>query len=472
MKEILTKYKKWLLPGALFGILMGAALVLLALTQPITIVIDGEMSTVRTTALRVSGILRSAGVFLDEADHVTPPHERFLLNPSGIYIERAHDFLLMTSEDAVTLRSIERMPANLLSESGILLFPQDRVLLNGDMIDPHTTLNRVNGTILLQYQPAVPMTVIIEDFTKTFYTSKPTIGEALEAASVQVTSQDWISEDLMAPVDAGMDVSIRRAKPVKIHLLDSTFTGLTASNTVGEALQDVGITLQNLDYSIPPEDDPLPEDGQITIVRVREEIHLMTDEVAYSNETVLDPDTPLDEVSVVESGQVGIFATRDRIRYAGGEEVWRDAQENWQASEAQDGVLGYGTQAVVRTAVVDGQEIEYWRKISVYATSYSPCRCGLPDGACCYGSASGLPTQKGLIAVTPNWFNMMRLQPVFVQGYGRGVIGNVGGGAKYFNHYWIDLGYSDDDYVSWHHWTTMYFLTPVPEWYPAILPWP
>jgi hypothetical protein len=83
-----------------------------------------------------------------------------------------------------------------------------------------------------------------------------------------------------------------------------------------------------------------------------------------------------------------------------------------------------------------------------------------------------LPTQKGLIAVTPNWFNMMKFQQVYVQGYGHGVIGNVGGGARYFEHYWIDLGFSDDDYQSWHHWTTMYFLTPVPAWYPVILTWP
>jgi resuscitation-promoting factor RpfB len=188
---------------------------------------------------------------------------------------------------------------------------------------------------------------------------------------------------------------------------------------------------------------------------------------------VIDPDTPLDQVTVIEPGQLGIYATRERIRFTEDEEIWRDGQESWQASEARDGVLGYGSQAVVQTAVVDGQEIEYWRKISVYATWYSPCNCGTSDGRCCFGSASGIPSGRGNIAVTPNWFNMMRLQSVFVQGYGRGFIGNVGGGARYFNHYWIDLGYDDDNTPPGSMgWTTMYFLTPIPAWYPAILPWP
>jgi hypothetical protein len=33
--------------------------------------------------------------------------------------------------------------------------------------------------------------------------------------------------------------------------------------------------------------------------------------------------------------------------------------------------------------------------------------------------------------------------------------------------YWIDVAYSNEDYVGWHRYTTLYFLTPVP----ADVPW-
>ena len=41
-----------------------------------------------------------------------------------------------------------------------------------------------------------------------------------------------------------------------------------------------------------------------------------------------------------------------------------------------------------------------------------------------------------------------------------GTIEDVGGGLP--DRHWIDLGYSDDDWVGWGGWMTIYFLTPVP----------
>jgi 3D (Asp-Asp-Asp) domain-containing protein len=72
-----------------------------------------------------------------------------------------------------------------------------------------------------------------------------------------------------------------------------------------------------------------------------------------------------------------------------------------------------------------------------------------------------------VIAVTVRWFRDMKLQKVYVPGYGTGVIGDTGGGIP--GRYWIDLGFTDDDYESWHQWTTLYFLTPVPQYIPYIL---
>ncbi len=154
------------------------------------------------------------------------------------------------------------------------------------------------------------------------------------------------------------------------------------------------IPLQDLDYSIPAETADLPEDGQIELVRVHEEIQIATDEVAYANTYVEDPTTPLDETSVVEPGQMGIYASRVRVRYADGEEVWRDSDDTWQASEAKDGILGYGTDIVIQTAVVDGITIEYWRKrasmppIMYPATLMAIVMMALPAGIPCRRESS------------------------------------------------------------------------------------
>jgi resuscitation-promoting factor RpfB len=471
LTEFLNKQRRWLPLSALLMILVGAGLLGLGMTQTHAVIVAGETIPVRTAAWRVSAVLEAAHITLAEDDRLIPEGDPWLWAPAVIRIEPAREVIIRTPEDAFNLHTAEPIPANLLAAAEIRLFPQDRVLINGQEIDPHTPLDQ-DEALLIQVQPAVPIQLVVDGRRTTFFSDQSTLGAALEAANIRVSPQDWVSEDLMTPLEEGIAVSIRRARPVTVTAGETALTGLTAGTTVSEALADLGFTLQNLDHTLPPEDAPIPADGNIEVVHVDEEVMILKDEVAFRNEYVEDPNTLLDQVSVVTPGQPGIFATRERVQYVEGEAVWRDEPESWQASEAADGVLGYGSRVEVRTAVVDGQEIEYWRKISVYATSYSPCRLGIGEDVCSYRTASGLTLQKGMIGVTRNWFNMMRLQSVFVQGYGYGTIADIGGGGLYFNHYWIDLGYSEEDYQRWHHWTTMYFLTPVPSWYPALLPWP
>lgn len=380
------------------------------------------------------------------------------------------EVLIRTPGKDFQFQTDEHIPANLLKELNIVLFPHDRVLVNGIPVDPNLPLDG-EGFTFIQFEPAKNILLLIDGDQVKLFTDQPTLGAALENASIFVGPQDWISESLLRLVDDNLAVTIRRAKPITVSVGERFVTGLTAAVTVGEALSDIGITPQNVDRTVPAEDEPLPENREVKLIQGSEQVIILTDETPYQNEYVEDPNTELDQISVVNRGQVGIFATRERVQFSDGVETWRDTPETWQASEVVDGVLGYGTLVKVRTAVVDGQEIEYWRKISVYANSYSPCRIGIP-GKCGYGTASGLPMGNGIIAVTRNWFNAMKFQRVFVQGYGFGTIADVGGGANYFDHYWIDLGFTDDTYQSWHHWTTMYFLTPIPAWYPTVLTWP
>lgn len=470
MKEFLTANKKWLMPGAILAVLAGFVMVLLGLTQKLTLIVDGEPVKVRTPALTVSGVLWSAGVSVDDADRILSSGTRIFWEQPNIRVESAREILIREIGKESRVVSAERIPANLLAEIGIQLYPHDRLLLNGVTISPNEPLGG-DGPILLQFERAIPVKLVINEQEMTLYTSEPTLGEALEAAGISVGKHDRVSTNLTSPLTSLESVSIRRARPVTIVTPENTAVGMTAAHTVGDALLDIGVPLQNLDYSIPAGHLPVPDDGQIEVVHVREAVMLMTDEVAFNNEYVEDPDTVLDQVSVIEPGQKGIYASRERVKYENGEEAWRSPQENWQASEAKDGVLGYGSKVEIRTAVVDGQEIEYWRKITVYATSYSPCRSGV-DG-CSYGTATGiLPVQKGVVAVTPRWLSVpngygMWGQSVYIPGYGHGVIADTGGGIP--GTPWIDLAYSDDDYVTWSSWTTMYFLTPVPPWAPPIL---
>jgi hypothetical protein len=75
--------------------------------------------------------------------------------------------------------------------------------------------------------------------------------------------------------------------------------------------------------------------------------------------------------------------------------------------------------------------------------------------------------QKGVVGVKKDWFGFMQGQPLFIVGYGYGVVGDYGAGIP--GRYFFDLGYSEENFVAWHNWTTVYFLTPVPAYIPWIL---
>ena len=464
-----THKKYWRYIIVVLAILIGLILVRVSLKRSITVILDEIPFTVRTSALKVSGALRAAGATLIEEDLVDPPLNDWLGKRTTIRVTTAQQVTVITQQEEYEIVTPERIPSNILSDLGIDLFPQDQVLLNDEVVDPLAPLE-IQDSIVLQYQPAVSIDIEIDSVTQTIYTHQPTLGAALEAASIPIGPQDWVSMDLMSPVDHPISVTIRRAQPLTVNIGGTSFMGLTAATSVGRALMDVGLPLQNLDFSIPGEGAPLPEDREIEIVRVSEDVIIATDEIAYESEYVEDPETVLDQYSVVQTGKVGIYATRERVQYANGEETRRIAEGTWKASDAQTEVLGYGTRVEIRTEVVDGITIEYWRKKYVYATSYEPCD---KQGNCHDGTAGGYPLQIGIVAVTPQWYSVpnglaMADLPVYVPGYGRAIIGDVGGGIS--GTPWIDLAYRPEDDFTWDaHWLTMYFLTPVPNWYPAII---
>ena len=274
----------------------------------------------------------------------------------------------------------------------------------------------------------------------------------------------YVDSDL----DAGSRVEgqIEPAQAVRISADGRTHTIPVNAETVGQALAQAGIPLQDLDYSLPAEDQPIPPDRSIRVVRVREEVLLEQKPIPYKSTYQPDPQTELDQRSVVKPGELGIEVSRVQVRYEDGVEVSRAEEAQWVAKEPVDQVLGYGTQVVVRTLETPDGTIEYWRAVTAFATSYHPC--GFRN-RCSYITRSGATLQKGILAVKSSWYSWMSGQQLYVPGYGKGVVADSGLGFPDGRN-WIDLGYSDADYVPWARYVTVYFLTPVPANIPWILP--
>ena len=359
----------------------------------------------------------------------------------------------------------ERIPANLLANFGIKLFPKDQTRWNGESVPSGQPL-LLAPSYLLQFNPAVYFTLVENGQEQDLYTAAASIGSALAEAGITISPFDRLSVPLESPVREGMSLTLTRARPITIKDGDTGVESQSAADTVGEALAEAGLPLQGLDYAKPAENQPIPENGTIKVVRVVEEIVLEQTPIAFETEYIPDPETELDQRSVVTPGEPGIKASRIRIRYENGEEISRETDAEWIAKNPVSKQVGYGTQVVVRKLDTPSGTIEYWRAITVYATSYSPCRSGTEK--CYYGTSLGLPVQRGVIGVTSAWYRLMAGQQIYVPDYGTGTIADIGGGIP--GKYWIDLGFTDEEFEPWYYDTTIYFLTPVPESIPWILP--
>ena len=311
--------------------------------------------------------------------------------------------------------------------------------------------------------PGKNLAVTIGEQTWQISSQAATIGDALAEAGVSLHPKDRLSLDPETPLEDSMAIEITKARQIWVEHADFSISGVSAASSVGEAMADLGLSLQGLDYSEPDENSPLPVDGRVKLHRVAEAISLVKEETpaGFSYET--DPETELDQQSTLVAAVPGYVITRTRTRVVDGQAHEPIAEGPWKASEPKDGVIGLGSKVVIHTEVVDGVELNYWRKLSVYATGYLPSSNG---GT---GTASGIPLTKGIIAVEVSWYNSgMAFQKAYVPGYGFGTIADTG--RNILGHPWIDLGFDEDNYVSWHDWTTLYLLEPVPAYIPLQMP--
>ena len=450
---------------ALLLILSGLPIVYFGLNRPVKIIINDNETILHSRRFNVAAILNEMDFHPNSYDEISPGLHETLDWKATIRIRTSSQVYLSIAATTVNYPSFEKIPFDILLQAGIIPQPGDKIYLNGKEISANEPLPE-SRIYALQYRPGIPISIDLQGEIEYLNTADYDLGSVLWNAGLRLKKSEMQSLELSLPPFIDQNVVISKAKTITITTPEGVFSTSAAGLTVGQALAHAGFSLQGLDYSVPAENEFLPEDGEIKIIRVKEEIQLEQNAIPYSSEYVADSELELDLESVIEAGQYGLQVSQVRIRYENGEEVSRTTEAEWTAVEPQDQIIGYGTKVVVHTLDTGDGTIEYWKASQVYATSYSPCRLGVDY--CNDITASGLTLQKGVIGVQCTYFSALRGLRLYVPGYGIGVIGDCGAGLD--GKFLIDLGYSDDDYVGWHQDITVYFLTPVPDTIPWMLP--
>jgi uncharacterized protein YabE (DUF348 family) len=448
-------------------ILIGVTLLWIGSRREITLIVDGQPMRLWTRAMWVGWALKDAGINVHSSDVINPTLNQLIGWRATILMNRSRRISVYKpgSVENVFYNS-SFIIGNLLASANVKVFPGDMIRWNGLVVSVDFKLPLLPGYALF-FTPARSIQIEKGEKPSFFFSSGTTLGDVLWQNGEQLIQADLLSTPFEQIAVEVSKINLQRARYVTVEIGGMQFKGMSAGQKVSQGLDDVGLILEGLDYSIPSEDEVLPVDGKLKVMRVDEAVELQQSLIPYETEYVADQETELDQRSVVQPGKFGIQVTRKRIKYEDGNQRDGVTDSQWTASEPVTQKLGYGTKIVIRTLDTPDGPIEYWRTLNVYATAYSPCGLGnVPK--CYYGTSLGVPVKRGVIAVIYKWFLLMGGEPVYVPGYGKAIIADVGGGIP--GRDWIDLGFTDAELEEWHQYVTLYFLTPVPPDVPWILP--
>jgi uncharacterized protein YabE (DUF348 family) len=294
--------------------------------------------------------------------------------------------------------------------------------------------------------------------TTTLHTTLSTIGQVLQLHGVTLYLGDRVTPGLQEGIVSGMTVRILRSVPVRVEADGRVILTRTRAEKVAGVLGQEGIALVGKDTVSPAMDAPVRPNMAIRVTRVREEFVVEFDPVPFVTEWVADPEVEIDNIKLVQEGQIGLTKRRYRVEYENDREVAHLLEDVWVAQPPITKTMAYGTKIVIRTMDTPDGPIEYWRRMRVYTTSYKPASTGKPKSSPGYGrTALGWQLKRGIVAVDPQVIPLRSY--MYVPGYGLAQAGDTGGGVK---GKFVDLGFTDNDYESWHWWTDIYLLTPVP----------
>ncbi|MCA9898693.1 MAG: DUF348 domain-containing protein [Ardenticatenaceae bacterium] len=459
MGKLFSGGKKFL-AGFIFLLALGGVIAAgyAATQESYTIYVDAlPPQTVTGRYATVGEVLVAAGLETRPEDLVVPDLMDTAVPTTAIQIIRAQSVTVRSEADTQTYWTRQPTIGAFLAEFGLLPQRTDQISADGQPVS-FAMLDQTSLPHTLEIGTFVTITILNGSEQQTVRTATQTVGAALAEAGIAVYATDGVEPPLGAWLQPNMTIWIQRSFPLTI-MVDGRITQIRSHHSnVLDVLAEAGIGLVGYDYTIPGPDTPLKANDTVQVIRVTEDFRLEDQPIPYQTLWQASDQLDLDTTAVVSAGQPGILRQRVRVRYENGIEVSQTVDGEWVALQPVNQVIGYGTKINIGTVDTPQGPREYWRVVRMRVTSYTAASSGKAPDHPNYGiTASGRPAGTGVVAIDRSVVPFR--SEVFVPGYGVGFAGDTGGGVR---GRWIDLGYDEDEYVSWSGYVDVYYLTPVP----------
>lgn len=183
-----------------------------------------------------------------------------------------------------------------------------------------------------------------------------------------------------------------------------------------------------------PVNQPITTKSSFT-EKLQEKTEIIPKQTIYQD----DPETEAGEEKVLEEGADGKKVKIFKVVLDKDREEYSKDLVSLETTPAKDKKISRGTKIVWKTLDTPDGQIQYWKKMRVYATHYDSKCLG-----CGEWTAIGMRAGKGVIAVDPKVIKLR--SKVYIPGYGLAVAGDTGGAIKGNI---IDLGFDDAQTAGW-----------------------
>jgi uncharacterized protein YabE (DUF348 family)/3D (Asp-Asp-Asp) domain-containing protein len=294
--------------------------------------------------------------------------------------------------------------------------------------------------------------LVIDGQTQTLQTRESLLGDVLEKEQISLQPHDELSLGLSDEIKDGDRVVINRAQKISLTADGATKTLYTTEDTIGKAIDKMGITLEGHDKIFPSLETTISANMEVKIVRINKQTVQRTTNLPFRVIKTADPSLTVGTVRVAQAGKPGVMIQHIEKIYQDGELASMRMIGKEVQTVTKDKIIAVGTKALPKPAVAKttttsksntssktakvsaktnnvtskaGVDFEYKKMIkNVSMTAYSSEEAGIGNK-----TASGTRVTEGrTIAVDPNvipigWW-------VYIEGLGFRRAEDTGGAIK------------------------------------------
>lgn len=220
--------------------------------------------------------------------------------------------------------------------------------------------------------------------TYTLY--EDTVGEALDGLGITVSPTDKMNYELTDAVKDGMVITIMSAKSVTLNADDKSVKYAIYQGTVADLLSLAQITLGEDDYTNPAIDTELKENMTVTVYRVELKTETETNALPFNTVTQDDSSLTSGTKKVATNGEEGEEEISYEVKYVNGKEISKTEVSRKTVKEPVDKVIKVGTKmvnTVKSNGVTSKNGYTVGQKITGKYTHYCAC-------AKCNGNSRGI----------------------------------------------------------------------------------